>query len=106
MTSSVLNKTLSHSNVIGACKGPSYWPLTGGPCLQTGGLGKNCFPCCQLRVNYKIRLLNVHALEISLHLCITRGISAGILFLGLTVVFYCLTAQVRETLSPKSHMLC
>jgi hypothetical protein len=59
-----------------------------------------------VRVNYKIRLLNVHALEISLHLCVTRVNSAGILFLGLTVVFYCITAQVREKDTALSHILC
>jgi hypothetical protein len=52
MTSVVLNKKLSHPHVIGICKGPSYRPLAGGSCLQTSGLDKNCYPCCQLRVNY------------------------------------------------------
>lgn len=93
---------------MGACKGPSYWPLAGVSCLETRVLDKNCFPCCQLIVKYKIRLLNVHTLEISLLLCITRGTSAGILFLGLglTVTFYCLSAQVRGRHGTKSHILC
>jgi len=34
---------------MGTRKGPSYWPQAGGSCLQTRGLGKNCFPCCQLK---------------------------------------------------------
>jgi hypothetical protein len=94
-TSFVLNKKSSYFHVTGACKVPSYWPLAGVSCLQTRALDKNCFPCCQLIVNYRIQLLNVHALEISLHLCITHGISAGIVFLGLIVAFYRLDAQVR-----------
>lgn len=103
MASFVLNKKLSHSHVMGACKSPSYWPLAESSRLQTRSLGKNCFHFCQLRVNQKIRLLNVYALEISLLLSITRGISAGI-FLGLTFAFYCLSAQVRERNGTKSHI--